>query len=159
YQLVQIPLRAFRDDNAVFPGQNDGFDFSQVLEVVIAFSNLQGPELRIEMDEIAFVSGTVETSNEEIDAVLPTAYQLSAAYPNPFNPQAEFTLSLQQAQEVRVEVFDVLGRSVEVLFDGLLPAQSTQRFTINAQDWPSGTYLYRVVGQNFSETRSVVLLK
>ncbi len=90
---------------------------------------------------------------------LPDGYRLSAAYPNPFNPQAQFILTLGSAQQVQVAVYDVLGRRVVLLHDGVLAAQQPHRFVLDGASWPSGVYYYQVIGQYLRETRPVMLVK
>ena len=89
----------------------------------------------------------------------PDKFVLSAAYPNPFNPQTSFSLGVEERQDVKVEVFNLLGRSVKVLFEGTMEANETRTFTFDAGDLPSGIYLYRVRGENFTATRQMTLLK
>jgi hypothetical protein len=104
--------------------------------------------------------GTFEYSQElEVVADLPGAYLLSAPYPNPFNPQTTFTLNVATTQQVRIEVFNVLGHSVQVLHDGSLTRDETHRFTFSANDMANGTYFIRAIGEAFNATRSVLLMK
>ena len=104
--------------------------------------------------------GAFEYSPEvEIVVELPDVYALSAAYPNPFNPETQFTLSVARAQHVRVEVYDVAGRRVALLHDGPLPAHEAHAFTFDAGRLPSGLYLYRAVGETFTASRPAVLQK
>ena len=60
---------------------------------------------------------------------------------------------------VRVEVFDLFGRSVAVLHDGVLRGQERKLFRIDGSALPSGIYLYRVTGETFVESRRVVLAR
>ena len=90
---------------------------------------------------------------------VPAGFRLTAAYPNPFNPQAQFTLTLGTTQRVEVVVYDVLGRRVAVLHEGALAGQQAHRFVLDGRSWPSGVYYYQVVGEHFIETRSVMLVK
>lgn len=92
-------------------------------------------------------------------ADVPQGYTLSAAYPNPFNPRTSFTLTVREAQHVRVEVFNLLGLPVRMLFDGQMEAGETKSFTFDAGELPSGIYLYRVQGKTFTATRQMTLLK
>lgn len=87
------------------------------------------------------------------------SYRLSAAYPNPFNPQTQFTLQLPATQAVTVGIYDLLGRQVAQLHNGVLAGQTTHTFTFEASDQPSGMYLIQVVGDTFHQTRMVTLLK
>lgn len=89
----------------------------------------------------------------------PDGFVLSAAFPNPFNPQTSFSLTTERRQEVTVEVFNILGISVKRLFKGTMDANETRTFTFEADDLPSGIYLYRVSGESFTATRQMTLLK
>ncbi len=89
----------------------------------------------------------------------PDAYRLTAPHPNPFNPQTQFTLSVTETQHVTVEVYNLLGRRVAVLHNGRLAATQTHTFTFEASNAPSGIYLIRITGEQFSATQRVTLLK
>ncbi|MEM6337917.1 MAG: T9SS type A sorting domain-containing protein, partial [Bacteroidota bacterium] len=105
-------------------------------------------------------SGEVSYSSVvEVVVEVPGAYVLSDAYPNPFNPQAMFTLAVAERQRVTVDLFDALGRSVQTLHKGELAANQTHRFTLDGSRLPSGVYLYRVAGESFVESRRVTLVK
>ena len=101
-----------------------------------------------------------EASTQIVDAAeAPDAYRVTSAYPNPFNPQTQFTLTVTEEQRVRVEVYNLLGRRVRVLHDGRVAARQTHTFTFEASDVPSGIYLIRVTGEQFITTQRVTLLK
>ena len=85
-------------------------------------------------------------------------YQLAQSYPNPFNPQTRIQYSLPLAGPVKLEVFDLLGRSIQVLVDQEQIA-GTHAVIFEAQDLPNGTYLYRLTAGTFSEAKTMVLLK
>lgn len=89
----------------------------------------------------------------------PDAYRITSAYPNPFNPQTQFTLTVLEEQRVRVEVYNLLGRRVAVIHEGRLAAEQTYTFAFEASNVPSGIYLIRVTGEQFSTTQRVTLLK
>ena len=107
---------------------------------------------------------TVNTAIEEEAAPAERApivemFALSGAYPNPFNPSTQFTLQVREPQQVRIAVYDVLGRRVRQLFDGPVAGQQVQRYVFEAADLSSGVYLIHVQGEYFLETRQVLLLK
>ncbi len=156
YHLVQIPLASFTDENANTPGADDGFDYANLLQVVFAYGGLQGPEFTFLIDELGF-SDAVTVANEP--GTPSGTASLSSAYPNPFASRAQFNLTLDNTESVRVEVFDVLGRRLALLHDGPLAAQTVHTFDLNGSAWSNGMYLYRVTGETFSETRRVVLTK
>ena len=159
YTLVQIPLASFTDDNSVNAGADDGFDFSSVINVVYAIGGIPaGPEFALAFDEIGFSTG-ITVANESDASGLPDGLLLSSAYPNPFVSEARFDVTLERSQSVRIEMFDVLGRQVRLLYEGTLAAQTPHAFEVDGRGLPSGMYLYRVTGETFSQTRSLTLLK
>ena len=111
---------------------------------------------QVDFDGTASYSAEVEV---EVAVSLPAGYRLSAAYPNPFNPRSVFELEVAQAQHVRVGLYDVLGRRVAVLFDGVVEAGSVQEVVIEGSALASGVYLYRAEGERFEATRQVSLIK
>jgi len=107
----------------------------------------------------AYVYDSLLPTAVEMAVDLPDNYHLSEPYPNPFNPQAEFSLEVAHTQQVRIEVFNTLGQRVAVLHDGLLTSRGTHPFTFDAGSLPSGVYLLRVTGETFAATRTMTLLK
>ncbi len=89
---------------------------------------------------------------------LPGTHNLSSAYPNPFNPQANFTLEVAEQQSVRIVVYDALGRQVRVLLDGTRQA-GAHEVVFDTSDLPSGTYLYRLETPQGSYVRTMLLVK
>ena len=93
---------------------------------------------------------------------LPTAYALEPNYPNPFNPTPEIRFALPEAADVRLVVYDALGREVERLVDGPVGA-GYQHATFDAANLPSGVYLYRMEAtggkETFAKTGQMVLVK
>ncbi|MCH7975228.1 MAG: T9SS type A sorting domain-containing protein [Bacteroidetes bacterium] len=97
----------------------------------------------------------------EVEASLetPGTHLLSSVYPNPFNPQASFTLSVARDQRVEIALYNVLGQRVSVLFDSALNADQIQTFTIDGAGLSSGLYVVRATGEVFTASQSVTLLK
>ncbi len=98
------------------------------------------------------------TAVEEEAPDLPATHVLSAAYPHP-SPQTAFTLTVRHSQHIRIDLFDLNGRRVDTLFEGFLQAGTPRRFTMGRKDLPSGVYLYRIVGEDFADSRAVVLVR
>ena len=89
---------------------------------------------------------------------LPRQAALEQNYPNPFNPQSDIRFETAEAGEVRLVVYDLLGREVAVLVNDRRPAGSYQvRF--DAADLASGIYLYRLTAGHFTQTRKMILVK
>jgi type IX secretion system substrate protein len=98
------------------------------------------------------------TAIESIGDELPQRVALDQNYPNPFNPTTAIEYSIDTASNVRLQVFDILGRVVATLVDGQQPA-STYRVTLDATQLASGTYIYRLTTPHQTLTRTMVLMK
>ena len=94
--------------------------------------------------------------------LLPSAYALEPNYPNPFNPTTEIRFALPEGADVRLIVYDALGREVARLVDGPVGA-GYQHATFEAGSLPSGVYLYRLEAkgsaETFAKTGRMVLVK
>ena len=86
-------------------------------------------------------------------------HALSGAYPNPFNPQTRLNLTLQNSEWVTIELFDLKGSKITTLFEGRIEAQSSEAFLIDGAPLVSGTYVVRVRGESFVETRKITMIK
>jgi len=104
------------------------------------------------------VDGTAELSPVvAVTMAMKEAFLLSEAAPNPFRGEAWLTLQVREAQSVRADLYDVLGRRVATLHDGGLDAGREHRLALDGHRLSSGMYFVRVVGERFAETRRVVV--
>jgi len=85
-------------------------------------------------------------------------FALHPAYPNPFNPSTTITYDVPEAAEVRLVVFDALGRSVSDL-GTRHSAPGTHSVTWDASTHPSGTYFVRIEAGAFTQTGKMILTK
>ena len=88
----------------------------------------------------------------------PNAVSLGNAYPNPFNAATTVSYSLPAAMPVKLAVYDLQGRQVALLADGLNPA-GTYRLTWDANAVPTGIYLVRFEAPGFSNAKLLTLMK
>ncbi len=98
------------------------------------------------------------TSASDPVADLPQQYILEQNYPNPFNPTTLIGYELPVNSDVRLEVFDMLGRRVAVLVDGLVEAGSHQ-VSFDATQLSSGVYIYKLQAGSRTITRKMTLVK
>ncbi|MBE0642597.1 MAG: T9SS type A sorting domain-containing protein [Bacteroidetes bacterium] len=91
-------------------------------------------------------------------AISPVAIELHGNYPNPFNPTTAIKYSVPEDTDVLLQVFDMQGRLVSTLVDGIAAA-GEYTVTFDARDLPSGTYMYRLQAEGQVFTKSMTLLK
>lgn len=95
---------------------------------------------------------------------VPRAITLAQNWPNPFNPHTEISFGLAAPARVSVVVYDVAGRELVALLDGVRLAEGRHRVHWNGEDvagraQPSGCYFYRLVTGSESLTRRMTLLR
>lgn len=108
--------------------------------------------------QLIAVSGT-PTATERNE--LPEGYALSQNYPNPFNPTTTISFTMANPGDVRLTVYDLMGRKVATLVDRTMPV-GTFNVTWNAtatSGLASGVYFYRLETPVGQQIRSMVLLK
>lgn len=91
-------------------------------------------------------------------AEMPTSYALYQNYPNPFNPSTTIKFSIPQSGNVKLVVYDVLGKEVATLVNNELSA-GTYNFEFSARGLASGIYLYRLETSNFVKVNKMLLVK
>ena len=69
----------------------------------------------------------------------PAGFRLSPAQPNPFNPATTLTVGLAETGHATLKVYDLAGREVATLLDGVQAAGERQ-VSFQAGQLPSGTY-------------------
>ena len=101
---------------------------------------------------------TIVIGPEEVTSYLPIEVQLMQNYPNPFNPSTNIRFALPDAGNVRLEVYDILGRRVAMLANTTFEA-GTHEIRWDAGRQASGVYLYRLTTDTQAITRKMTLVK
>ncbi len=134
-------------------------DFFEGTEYVGAFSTADNWAAGwTALSNLGFVATAAEEDRVPGSGAVPATFALGQNYPNPFNPSTNISFTLQQAQDVRLTVHDVLGREVQELFNGLQAAGS-HTVAFDAIGLPSGVYFYRLEATGQSVTKKMLLLK
>ncbi len=93
-----------------------------------------------------------------IEDETPTTFAVLPATPNPFRDETHLNLRLDEAQQISVEVFDLLGRRVSTLHDGLISAGS-HSFIFRPHGLAGGVYIVRVVGKNGTSAQRIAYVR
>ncbi len=95
---------------------------------------------------------------EPVTNTLPNEYSLSQNYPNPFNPVTNINYQLKSAGFVKIQVFDMLGKSAGILVNETQQA-GDHTVSWNAGDNPTGVYVYRIESGSYISNKKMILIK
>ena len=104
------------------------------------------------------VGNTVTGIADPSPSMIPDRITLHPCYPNPFNPATTVQFDLPAAANVRLSVFDLLGREVDLLRNGPASAGSNV-VRWDASAFPSGTYFVRLQSAHQTRTTKVLLVR
>jgi immune inhibitor A len=113
---------------------------------------------RRDLLEAAFLYLRGPVAIAELPGVVPVNFQLDQNFPNPFNPSTRIQFNMSLAGQARLEIFDLLGRIVETVYNGEL-ASGEHRITWDASGQPSGVYFYRLTTSRGIATRRMILTR
>ena len=132
-------------------------DFDDDGDIDIAMTDLYGSQVHILVND--FSSDVAELPISE----LPTSFNLSRNYPNPFNPSTKMEFTLPYRTQVRLTIINILGQEIKRLAEGTLDAGNY------AVDWDgtdagnhsvaAGVYLCRLEAGKFAKSVKLVLVK
>jgi len=103
-------------------------------------------------------TGTVVAVSDRKGNTLPEQFELRQNHPNPFNPSTTIQFALASRANVKLSVFDILGREVAVLVDEAL-APGAYDVAFEAKGLASGVYVYRLQAGAFVQTKKLTLLR
>ena len=110
-------------------------------------------------------AGTIlKTTNGGITSVsgnqnqTPHGFYLFQNYPNPFNPKSKIKFQVSKLSDVKLVIFDVPGREIDVLINEQL-SPGAYEVEWNGFNCTSGVYFYKLTAGFYSETRKMILLK
>lgn len=90
--------------------------------------------------------------------VIPTEFALHQNYPNPFNPSTKIRWqSIVDSRQV-LKVYDMLGNEITTLLDEYKTAGNYE-INFDAINLASGIYIYRLITDNYTETKKMILLR
>lgn len=96
--------------------------------------------------------------NLEIRSAVPENDLVTQNYPNPFNPVTRIDFALNETKDVRLEVYDILGRKVATLVDERLN-MGFHSVSFDGSGLASGVYLYRIITDQTVLSKKMVLVK
>jgi hypothetical protein len=120
---------------------------------------------QIDSSQVDYVNGGIHLGATSVKPKRnrPADFWLAQNFPNPFNPQTRIDFFLPVSARTSLVIYDLLGRTAARLIDEVLPAGPHSLVWsgrgLDEKQVPSGTYLYRLISGDFSETKKMVLVK
>lgn len=90
--------------------------------------------------------------------IIPSKYELKQNYPNPFNAKTRIDFSVPVKSFVKIIIYDIRGRSIIDLVNKEYPA-GNYHTELSGENLSSGVYFYKMISNNFSQTKKIILLK
>ena len=144
------------DNGANFSSQYTGTGTYQAMDMTLDGNVIRGWSVTNTGNIAGYyemISGISNNHNQ-----IPSDYSLSQNYPNPFNPSTKISFSLPQANNVKLVVYDLLGREVATLVNDYMNA-GNHTVDFNASTLASGVYMYRIEAGSFTAAKKMMLLK
>lgn len=145
------------------------FPFEPTSEVSIRAERIsygQGGAVLVEVTNGAGLSRFCDPIVDQLDAAVPEAFALEAAYPNPFRAESgsvQVPFRVAEASTVRMTVYDAVGHAVIDLVDEDMAAGS-YKVTWDGTDaagrsLSAGVYIVRMAAGSYQETQRILLVK
>jgi len=167
WQYFSIPLSEMVDQGAWDPddaswtnGPGELFDWTMVQTFQLVSETAEQLDTEIYLDRIRVVHPSDVTESKPAQ---PSAFKLSANYPNPFNPSTTIEFELPETGEVELAIFNVRGERIKTLYSGQKPAGSYKIMwegtSSNGSQVSSGVYFYRLKTADQEQTNRMVLMR
>jgi len=115
-------------------------------------------QFKIKKFAVRCVKDTFTTAINNNSGSVPDSFKLKQNYPNPFNPTTTIEYNLPISEEIKISVYNVLGKKVRELYSGKQTA-GTHNISFSETDLSSGYYFYKLESTNHSIVKSCLLLK
>ncbi|MBN8571612.1 MAG: T9SS type A sorting domain-containing protein [Ignavibacteria bacterium] len=100
--------------------------------------------------------GAVSVHN--ISNTIPEHYYVSQNYPNPFNPSTKINFSIPKSGLVQIKVYDLMGRELQTLLNEF-KVTGEYKVDFDGSKLASGVYFYKLITNDFIETKKMMLVK
>jgi len=90
--------------------------------------------------------------------LIPGEFTLYQNYPNPFNPETKIRFDIAKSSYTTLKIYDAMGSEISTLVNENISA-GTYEVTWNAQNFTSGVYFYKLINEDFTQTKKMVLIK
>ena len=140
----------------ILPGNNQ-VNFKGVLDDIRIY------DYALSHSEIRSLYDIVSSVNDEPENYFPDQTILFQNYPNPFNSQTVISFQIKSAAKVSLEIYNILGNKIQTLVDEYKRAGhysvSWDGNDESGLQVPTGIYFYRLIADNYTQTKKLLILK
>jgi hypothetical protein len=97
--------------------------------------------------------------SSDVEIGIPSRFNLSQNYPNPFNPTTKIDFTVPADSKVSLIVYDVSGKEVNRIINNEIKKADYYTVTFNGSGYSSGVYFYRLIADNFVQTKKLMMIK
>jgi photosystem II stability/assembly factor-like uncharacterized protein len=159
-------------DNGFAYSTDGGDNWNQHNNGLPASPNLSSLAYQIQGNNIRYYGGLFENTNggakvyimdspigiQQISSEIPNGFSLSQNYPNPFNPSTKIKFEISKLSGVKFVVYDASGREVETLVNEQVKP-GVYEADFDGSNLSSGVYFYKLIADDFIETKKMILVK
>ena len=133
----------------------------QGLDHVMGIFNYSFGTYKVQIRDVADLGQTVAVDDVQVN---PYEYALHDNFPNPFNPETQIRFSIGSQEDVKLIIYDVVGRQVRTLVNGSsfspgFHVANWDGLDDKGQKVPSGLYIYRIKAGSFIADKKMLLVK
>lgn len=134
---------------------SEGLNFNKYIYALYVFNNyvFAGTDSCVFRRPLSELTGIMN-----IEERIPVKFSLYQNYPNPFNPSTTIEFALPKSSNVKLVVYDITGKEVEIQAYQQLQAGS-YKVNFDGSNLSSSVYFYRLITNEFTETKKMVLVK
>ena len=133
----------------------------EMLDVGSIYFSTSGSPLAFEFDAWGIRSSFnwYEVGVDEPTRKIPDRFKLFANFPNPFNSSTNISFALPDESKVTLDVFNILGEKIETVVENENFPAGYHLVKFNADNLPTGVYLYEIKTDFGTKKRKMLLLK
>lgn len=139
-----------------FAAQDIALPTPKIATLPAGGSGVNPPGSTAPSTRFTYTVGTVGIN--PVSSEIPEKFGLYNNYPNPFNPLTKIKFDIAKLTNAKLVVFDITGREVETLVNENVNAGKYE-ISFDASNLSSGVYFYKLVTNEFTETRKMLLVK
>ncbi len=121
-------------------------------------NSLKSGDYTYRLKQVDFSGGYKYSKEVEVSVNVPTEFSLDQNFPNPFNPTTMIKYSIPADQNVKLNVYNLLGQKVTTLVEGFQKA-GQHEINFNASGFASGVYIYKLEAGTQSSIKKMILMK